>query len=109
MLGVPLGILIGFISGFVSLLLINTAWNTSIRQVKNLIILTGEILAIPTFWFGGPWLTTNILGLVSLDKILSSYLIALACTFVPIAIWPMIKMVIRIGENIGNLQRSPND
>ena len=96
--GIALGILIGVVSGLVVLLL----FNTGIRAPKAIDILPVvlEFLALPTFWFGGPWLTTSLLEIVDLNDILSSYLLSLTFTFVLIIIIPLFRLVIMLGNDI---------
>lgn len=107
MQGIPLGILIGLITGIVALFLFRTAWNTPSKRIGKIITLTGELLSIPTFWFGGPWLTTKMFESIKLEALLSSYLISLACTFTPIALFILAIMMIKIGNEFwrtgGNL------
>ena len=65
--GIPLGVLIGVLTGGVAILLFRTAWRET--DLAGLLKVIGEILIIPTFWFGGPWLTTTFLDSVDLDEI----------------------------------------
>ncbi len=96
--GISLGVMIGVISGFVLLLLLKTA-----IRVSNPIMIITEILAIPTFWFGGPWLTTRIMANIVIDEILPPYMSSLALTFVLITVIPLANLVIRIGNELGKV------
>jgi len=90
MVGYPLGILIGIITGVVLIFFI--------RLLKQLIEksqqdekfqpnpstytkIIAEMLALPTFWFGGPWVTTQFIQTIKLEEVLDSYLISLTFTF----------------------------
>lgn len=99
--GLTLGILIGIITGIVLLLLLNLAVVPSNQLQKIIIPLIAEFFAIPTFWFGGPWLTTTLLKFVDLNDILPSYLLSLSVTFFLICIIPLFRLIINIGNKIG--------
>jgi hypothetical protein len=107
MLGIPLGILIGIISGLTFVVLLHTAWSST-RDSKSIILLIAELLAIPTFWFGGTWLTTIMLKDIQLNTILPDYLVSLTCTFVVIAMYPLSMIVIQFGNNI-RMQEGDSD
>lgn len=102
--GIPLGVLIGVVTGGVAILLFRTGWRES--DLAGLLKIIGQILAIPAFWFGGPWLTTTILASVDVDEIRSSYLISLAIVFVPLAGFPVVRMSWDTGRHIGAQQAS---
>ena len=108
-IGIPLGVLIGIVSGISLILLIRTSARMSERPLRTTLALIGEILAIPTFWFGGPWITQRFLTSVDLEQIVSSYVLSLAITFVLIAFYPLTRLVIRFGNDIGSQQRPTND
>src|SRR6266853_3829629 len=98
MIGVPIGVLIGTITGLVVVLMIRTAWRTSLSDIKGLLTITGECLAVPTFWFGGPWLSGKLVASSDPSGFLSDYLVALVITFTVIAVFPLVKIVINVGR-----------
>lgn len=100
-IGIAIGILIGLVSGAVSLILLRTANTASIKNVSSLIAITTEILAIPTFWFGGPWVATGLLKLVEIEKIINPYIVTLATTFVIIVIYPIGRWIIQLAKELG--------
>ena len=100
-IGIAIGILIGLISGAVALVLLKTANTASIKSVSSLVAITTEILAIPTFWFGGPWVAAGLLKLVELDKIINSYIVTLATTFVLVVIYPIGRWIIQLARELG--------
>jgi hypothetical protein len=106
MLGLPLGILIGVISGIAVLLMLRTATRV-IVDLRALATLVAELLAVPTFWFGGPWVATAMLQGVRLDEILSFYMASPAVTFVFISGWPLLRLIARIGREIANEAPQP--
>jgi hypothetical protein len=100
--GITIGILIGITSGVVFLLLLRTASRWS--GAASILPLTSELLAIPTFWFGGPWLTTRLLGGVSLTEMLNPYLVTLVITFTIILIYPAFHWIVRLGQEFAEGQ-----
>ena len=104
MIGYILGFLIGVITGTVFLLLLKTAVNPSERGGPLILILTAEILALPTFWFGGPWLTGKLLVVLvgaSSEELINSYAISLAITFMVMVSYPASRWIIHLGKTIG--------
>ena len=102
--GIGIGILIGIITGTVALIIIRTVNKKSLRSLTNIVSLTSELLAIPTFWFGGPWLTTDVIKLFDLKNIINPYIIALAVTFSLIIAYPIARLTIQLGKELGQFQ-----
>src|SRR5207302_916634 len=101
MIGVPIGVLIGAITGLVVVLMIRTAWHTTLNDIGGLLKITAEFLVVPTFWFGGPWLSGKLLASSAPSGFLSEYLVTLVITFTVIAAFPLVKIVINVGREIG--------
>lgn len=99
--GIALGILIGIISGMVALVLLKTANSASIKNISSIVAITTEILAIPTFWFGGPWIATSLLNFIKLDQIINSYIVSLATTFMIVVVYPVSRWIIQLGRELG--------
>lgn len=99
-IGIVIGVLIGLITGTVFLLLLKTADRAS-EKGAPILALTSELLAIPTFWFGGPWLTSGLLKLVPLSELISPYLIALTAVFAMISLYPAARWIIQLGDQLG--------
>lgn len=99
--GVALGLLIGITSGVVALVLLRTATNASAKEVSSIVAVTSEILAIPTFWFGGPWVSTKLFGLLSLAGIINPYIVSLALSFAVLVGYPIFRWVARLGAELG--------
>ena len=100
-LGIGLGILIGVISGTVALVLLRTANSLNRVNLKPIIAITAEILAIPTFWFGGPWLTGTVLVGTSTADFINPYVMTLACTFSVLMAYPVFRWVVKVGTELG--------
>jgi len=59
-----------------------------------------ELLAIPGFWFGGPFFTTQILKAMPLNDVLFPYMITLAIV-VALAIYrPIVSLTVSVGNDI---------
>ena len=99
--GIGIGILIGIISGTVALLLLKTANTASVRNPTSVVAITTEILAIPSFWFGGPWVTSSFLNLVALQEMINPYIVTLASSFSIIMVYPIIKWVLSLANELG--------
>ncbi len=97
--GIFIGILIGIVSGTVALILLKALNKASIKKVSQIVSLTAEFLAIPTFMFGGQWVSTDIIRVANFD--IGSYLISLALTFILMVIYPIFRWVAQLGEELG--------
>jgi hypothetical protein len=99
LLGPALGFLIGVISGLSVLLLIRTAV-TARATLRTTLAEISQLLAIPTFCFGGPWLTTQLLKHVDLDAVLPMYAISLSVSFALVAGYPLAMLVVVTGDRV---------
>jgi hypothetical protein len=55
---------------------------------------------MPSSWFAGGWLT----AVFDLDRILSSYVTSLAVSVVAIGGYPLFRVVVRIGNELGKVE-----
>lgn len=99
--GIAIGILIGVTSGVVALVLLKTANTASVRDVSSIVALTSEILAIPTFWFGGPFVSTTLFKLVPLAGMINPYIVSVAISFTLLVAYPIFRWVIQLGTELG--------
>jgi hypothetical protein len=99
--GLALGFLIGIISGTVFLLLLKTAVSASDKGASSIVTLIAQLLAIPTFWTGGPWLTTKLLESVQVQDLINPYVGSLAVTFCLFSLYPAARWIIQLGEDFG--------
>lgn len=90
----------GVVSGVAFLLLVKAA-RSGDPSARTTTQFTGNLLAIPTFWFGGPWATTVMLEDVDFDTILSDYTVTLAIAFCVVIAWPVGRWVYRAGLEFG--------
>jgi hypothetical protein len=96
--GAFLGVLIGLVTGLVFALFLGAAYKAD--SVGAVLKVSPQLLAIPTFWFGGPWVTTNLLSETKLDQLLNSYVVFLAVTFTTFVLWPSVRLIILISKRI---------
>jgi hypothetical protein len=89
--GIPLGVLIGIASSAAFIIFLRAAF------LSDGLKAAGSLLAMPTAWFGGGWLTS----VFDLDQILSAYVTSLAVSVVLICSYPLARVVIRIGSELG--------
>jgi len=89
-LGIALGILIGVVTAAVFIHLLKVLAGSTSGEFK----VVAEVLAIPTFWFGGPWVTTRFLEHVGREEILSIYTFSLTLTFLILIAFPVFRFVI---------------
>jgi hypothetical protein len=102
--GTPLGILVGFITGFVYVVLILGIVRTRNLDLKAVGGYVAQLLALPTFWFGGPWVTTAILQPVNFAEVLPSYLDTLVLLFVVIALYPSLLLILVLGNRMAQME-----
>jgi hypothetical protein len=88
--GIPLGILVGFVSGAAYVIFLRTAFGGDAMKAGS------SLLAMPTSWFAGGWLTQTF----DLELILSSYVAALAASVVAIGAYPTLRVVVRIADEL---------
>jgi hypothetical protein len=94
-----IGVGIGALSGIMALLILVTFIGG--LNFKGTIALLGEITAVPTFWFGGPWASGKLFKPMS-DSSLDIYIMAVVVVFMVIVIWPLSRWVIRLGNRFAN-------
>jgi hypothetical protein len=98
--GSVVGLLIGVISGTVFLLLLRSA-NLSTTSTQKLVSLTAEIFAIPTFWFGGKWVSSSLLQQAENPDFLNSYVVSLALCFFLFCSYPAFRWIGSLAVELG--------
>ena len=104
MIGVSLGVLIGLITGLVVVLMMRSAWRLTSGELRSILALIGQLLAIPTFWFGGSWVSGSLLQDAGLVNVLPEYLTSLAVTFFLVSLYPLLRIIIGVGREIGRAE-----
>jgi hypothetical protein len=100
MIGIPLGILIGVISAVIFNLLVLSAWKSRADK-KALAKIFVELIAIPTFWFGGSWAASAFLKDVDMTKVLPEYITSLAVVFGLLSLPGLYKIIFNLAREIG--------
>ncbi len=83
-IGIALGVLIGVLSLVPFILLVQTGHRLIKNEevsMSNLGKVIGQLLAMPTFWFGGPWLSSKMIATLDWQDLTEPYILALALTF----------------------------
>jgi hypothetical protein len=100
-IGIFVGVLIGVITGVILLVLLKTVHGANINNASAVVAIVSEIAALPTFWFGGPWLTTTLLQLVPLNEFINPYIISLCLTFLVFIAFPILKWIGQMARDLG--------
>ncbi len=101
MIGIPIGFLIGIVTGTIFLILLRTFHGSKNGNTTSVMAIVSEILAIPTFWFGGPWITTSLLKLVSLPEMINWYISSLALVFSTFIALPVFRWIGQTASALG--------
>jgi len=96
--GIALGILIGVVTGAVFIHLVKVLAGSSLGELK----VVAEVLAIPTFWFGGPWVATQTLHGIDWNAQLPPYSMTLTIVFLVLSGFPVIAYIRRVVNEIKN-------
>ncbi len=93
LLGPALGFFIGVLCGMAVVLLIRTAAAAK-ATLRTTVAEISQLLAIPTFSFGGPWLTSRWLQESQLDEVLPAYVASLSLTVAVVAGYPLFRLIV---------------
>jgi hypothetical protein len=100
LVGVPLGFLIGALSGALTLLFLRTLQDVR-KQQRRVLDLTGQLAGIPSLWLSVPF-GSKLLANVRPERVLTSYILTLAVIWGLMVSWPLVKLVIATGNEIGS-------
>ena len=100
MIGIPLGVLIGVVTGFALVLLLRTIIGKQRGASQVVATVIAQVLGIPAFWFGGSWVGTSLMQGIDAREMMPYYVTSLAVTFGLIAVWPLLRLVIAVGQAI---------
>jgi hypothetical protein len=119
-LGLPFGILIGIASGLWTLFIMMDAFRPTTepsgwlrrllgpRSVAGMKI-AGKITALPLMWFGGHYLTSPVLRrLFEHEDTFLLYATSLAFTYGIIIIYPLIRLIIQVGNSVTRPSDQPS-
>ncbi len=95
--GAALGVLMGLVTGldlqFLLLIASRVFKADKTASAKEVAAVTTQLLAIPTFWFGGPWLTHFLVQNIDPRQAVPYYVIALAIVFGMISYRGILKLI----------------
>jgi hypothetical protein len=100
-IGIFVGVLIAIITGVILLVLLKTVHGAKIDNVSAVVAVVAEIAALPTFWFGGPWLATSLLQLVPLNEFINPYIVSLCIVFLIFIAFPILKWIGQMARDLG--------
>lgn len=100
-IGIFVGVLIAVITGVILLVLLKTVHGARINNASAVVAIVSEIAALPTFWFGGPWLATSLLQLVPLREFINPYIVTLCIAFLAFVSFPMLKWIGQMARDLG--------
>ncbi len=99
LVGVALGFFIGLISGLDILMLLRAVIGSK-ASVRATMMATSQLLAVPTFCFGGPWISAVFLQSTDLNALLLPYSISLSITVTLTAGYPLLMFIIAFGNKV---------
>jgi len=105
LIGITVGVLIGVVTGVILLVLLKTSHGARVDNVSAVAAIVSEMAAIPTFWFGGPWLTTKILLLVPLEDMINPYVVSLSISFLLFVSVPLFRWIGQSARELGEEAR----
>lgn len=116
--GLALGALNGIVSGVVILLILKDSIVTRSRSRLSVIEkivgrrhasgvkLAAKIATVPTVWYGGLFGAIRILNtpywIIQLEDFVDAYWLSLGITFSAIVAFPVIRLIIRVGRDLGD-------
>jgi hypothetical protein len=62
-----------------------------------------QLLALPGFWFAGPWITSLAMSSSDFKVMLPTYTTSLAITFTLVSGYPLMRLSIALGNRIGKV------
>ena len=95
-----IGFIIGIISGIAALMLLKTL-NSPLKKDATTIALIGELLALAAFMVGGKWASETLFKIIDIPFEAPEYYRSLAITFALIIIYPVFRLIIKLGEDFG--------
>jgi hypothetical protein len=102
LINTTIGLFLGFLIGILSSIVVIVTFKFLAKEsnLKKISAAMAELLSLPTFWFGGPWVGTKILKNLNWELIIPYYLISLSVVFFVIVSIPLYRLVIRVSSEI---------
>jgi hypothetical protein len=107
-IAVVVGTLIGFVTGVATLITV-AQYSLVLRQlsisppnsITAFTAIITHLLGFPLFWFGGPWLTTQIMQSIQLKDFALPYVVALGICYFGTICYPIFSWVYWLGKTMG--------
>ena len=77
-------------------------WKASVKQSP---IIAGQLFAIPTFWFGGKWLSAPLLDPINRTEMLEPYMVTITFIFGIIATVRILQQIRSSGKGRKELEK----
>jgi hypothetical protein len=97
--GLLLGIFIGLLASIAALMYLWTAAAMPLSAAKTLQLMTA-LLAVGAFGLGGTWLSSVLLVDLNWALVLPSYLTGLLLIFGSANVYPLFRLVVRVGQGL---------
>jgi len=99
LIGCALGLLIALVTGTIFVFMLKSlskaiTWGDGLKVVA-------EMLAVPTFWFGGPWIAARALTSLDWPKVLPPYALTLAVVFTILTSRVVFRYLKFVAQEIG--------
>ncbi len=95
-----IGVIIGITGGIAALMLIKTL-NSPSKKATTTIALIGELVSLGLCMVKGEWASSKLFEIMNMDFSADQYYPALAISFILIIIYPVSRLIIRLGEQFG--------
>ena len=101
-IAIVIGTLIGLLSGLVVILHVVTVRKLSFNKASSYLAVVAEILAIPTFWLSGPFLSSKMLVTMPANP----YVLSLGITFTAVVIVPAYVLIVSCTNELMDTKRN---
>lgn len=102
-IGIALGALIGLVSVVPFAMLIRTGsrlFKTARMSIGDVGTIVAELSAMPTFWFGGSWASSVIVGTLNWQEVMEPYIVSLTITFGVPSVFLTVLFVAKTAQEI---------
>ena len=105
LIGGIVGVLIGFLTGVATLVVLYPIFSIKgyVPAGRRAPLATAQLLGLPAFWFGGPWLSTKLFSFIDLNIFLNPYIAFLAFTYILVVSYPLVQWIRSLGLRIGRI------
>jgi hypothetical protein len=98
--GTVVGVLIGVVTSIATLVTLKPFFGGK-SQGSQMAAVCTQLLGLPAFWFGGPWLTTRMLQSFEFTEFVQPYIVSLALSYLLVIAFPLVRWVRWLGLTMG--------